>query len=388
MSGHRAVIEAGPGDIRRICCAAGISGKVADSALAAIDDDVALVGERPVAVASLWSTTLRTLASGHPDGVVVVHPSWWSAARIGVVTTAAGTLGVDAQTHPRSWLLAQALPDAADAAVIEIADQLVAVTGTTVAAVPRPAGPGQVLELIDHTSAVVLIDAPNTIAGAQPLASAIADAVQQTVVVVDDARLTRLARRAGAIPPTKPAEAPPPRSVARVGAGVVLAALALAVPALAAAHHSRPSQPHPAPNSVLVEGRVALTVPADWSAQRVVAGPGSARVQVTSPDDPEVALHVTQSQVPGETLAGTAERLNRAIDAAPAGVFVDFRPSDISAGRPAVTYREVRVDHHVRWTVLLDGDVRISIGCQSRPGASHAVRAACEQAVGSAHAVN
>ena len=113
----------------------------------------------------------------------------------------------------------------------------------------------------------------------------------------------------------------------------------------------------PARPTALVE----LTVPANWPTQRVVAGPGSARVQVTSPSDPEVALHVTQSPVPEETLGDTAERLKRAIDTEPDGVFVDFNPSGNSAGRPAVTYREVRASHQVRWTVLLDGTVRISI---------------------------
>jgi type VII secretion-associated protein (TIGR03931 family) len=132
---------------------------------------------------------------------------------------------------------------------------------------------------------------------------------------------------------------------------------------------------------------VALSVPTTWSTQRVLSGPGSARVQVTSPTDPDVALHITQSPVAGETLNGTADRLKRAIDAEPPGVFVDFDPSGTSAGRPAVTYREVRAGHQVRWTVLLDGPVRISIGCQSRPGDEDTVRDACEQAVRSAHAI-
>ena len=145
---------------------------------------------------------------------------------------------------------------------------------------------------------------------------------------------------------------------------------------------------HTTPTTFLVEGRVALTVPANWPTQRVVGGPGSARVQVTSPSDPEVALHVTQSPVAGETLSGTAERLRRAIDAEPAGVFVDFNPYGTSAGRPAVTYREVRAGHQVRWTVLLDGVVRISVGCQSRPGGEDAVRDVCEQAVRSAHSIS
>ncbi|CPR13389.1 putative alanine and valine rich protein [Mycobacterium bohemicum DSM 44277] len=96
---------------------------------------------------------------------------------------------------------------------------------------------------------------------------------------------------------------------------------------------------------------------------------------------------MTQSPVPGETLSGTAERLKRALDAEPGGVFADFDPSGSTAGRPAVTYREVRARHHVRWTVFVDGPVRISIGCQSRPGAEDAVRGVCEQAVRSARAI-
>ena len=86
-------------------------------------------------------------------------------------------------------------------------------------------------------------------------------------------------------------------------------------------------------------------------------------------------------------LAGAADRLRHAIDTEPSGVFVDFNPAGVSAGRPAVTYREIRATHDVRWTVLLDGAVRISVGCQSRPNAQDAVREACEQAVRSAHAI-
>jgi type VII secretion-associated protein (TIGR03931 family) len=100
-----------------------------------------------------------------------------------------------------------------------------------------------------------------------------------------------------------------------------------------------------------------------------------------------VALHVTQSAVADETLGDAAERLKRAIEAEPAGVFVDFNPAGVSAGRPAVTYREIRATHHVRWTVLLDGAVRISVGCQSRPGREDVLRDVCEQAVRSAHTV-
>jgi type VII secretion-associated protein (TIGR03931 family) len=295
--------------------------------------------------------------------------------------------------------------------VVEIAERLVLITGAEVVAVPREPQPHPTVEDVEEvahlvagtagpTSAVV-IDAPGTVTGAQALAALLAREVRadgRAAVEIGDARLAVLARSALSVPgepPEPPVGVGHVRSRARTlsalaGAAAVLTVLPLAISAAAPA--GRRGAPPPAavatlPTTFLVEGRVALTVPADWPAQRVITGPGSARVQVTSPSDPEVALHVTQSPVAGETLSGTAERLKRAIDAEPAGVFVDFDPSAISAGRPAVTYREVRPAHHVRWTVVLDGPVRISVGCQSRPGDEQAVRDACEQAVRSAHAI-
>jgi type VII secretion-associated protein (TIGR03931 family) len=142
------------------------------------------------------------------------------------------------------------------------------------------------------------------------------------------------------------------------------------------------------PTTFAVEGRVALEVPAAWPVRRVVGGPGSARLQITSPTDPELALHVTQSRVALSSLAATAEFIKDAIDAAPAGVFVDFNPSDRGTGRPAVTYREIRAGHHIRWTVWVDKAVRISIGCQSRSGGGDAVSQECDLAVRSARVLD
>jgi type VII secretion-associated protein (TIGR03931 family) len=377
------------------------------AALDAIDDRVALVDGSPVAVDSLWRAVLRSLDCGGPDGLIVVHPSWWPAARIGVITAAARAVADDRDqvvARPRSWLLTLGSPEAT--VVVEIAERLVAVAGAEVVAVPRRTEPQRVAEevagvIAGMMPAVVLLDAPSTVASAPALATLIADAVRaggrQKVTEIDDARLLQLARpalkaRPASDEPRPTGRAGGPRSrVRRLGglaaAGVVVAAAVPAVAALATvARHGVPVKDEP-PTTFLVEGSVALTVPANWPTQRVVAGPGSARVQVTSPSDPEVALHITQSPVVGETLSGTAERLKRAIDAEPAGVFVDFNPYEMSAGRPAVTYREVRAGHHVRWTVLLDGAIRISVGCQSRPGGEDAVRDVCQQAVRSAHAV-
>lgn len=413
MSAHRAVIEAGPGTIRRLCCR---TGDVADdkmsgiirSALEAIDDPVALVGERPVAVASLWADALRWAACPRCSGVVIVHPSWWSSSRAGVVRAAGDTVFGDVVLRPRSRLLMRATDAEPDSTVlVEIAERLVWIAGADVVALPRRPAPHPVADeaaaaIAGMAAAVVLIDTPSEVAGVSTLASSIADAARRggrAVVHVDGVRLARLAQSAASAHQQPP---PPARSAVhgdrarsrpRVMTGLAAAAVVLAAAAPAVVTEGRrdaviPAAPvQTAPTTFLVEGRVAVTVPAGWPIQRVIAGPGSARVQVTSPADPDVAVHVTQSPVVGETLSGTAERLKRAIDAEAVGVFVDFNPLGTIVGRPAVTYREVRAGHDVRWTVFLDGPVRISIGCQSRPGGEDAVRSVCEQAVRSAHAI-
>ncbi|WP_099288620.1 type VII secretion-associated protein [Mycobacterium persicum] len=408
MSTHPVVIEAGPGAIRRLCCGAGVfdDTEVRAAALNAIDDPVALVGGRPVAVSALWSATLRRLARDHGDGMVVVHPSWWPVARVAVVTRAARAVAAgDVVVRPRSWLLTRAAVGAAagaaaEAVVVEIADRLVVVVGSDVmTAVPRLAKArveadevaGVVAGITRGTGAAVVIDVPGTVAGAAALATAIAGVLRarQAVAEGDDARLSRLAKDATEKPTGFSSGSPGVQRGARAGrfAGLAAAGVALTVLVVAATAHQGATAVPVVSTTFLVEGRVALTVPAGWPTQRVIGGPGSARLQLTSPTDPEVALHITQSQVPGETLTQTVERLRRAVDAEPAGVFVDFNPSGVSAGRPAVTYREARAGHDVWWAVLLDGGVRISIGCQSRPGAQDAVRDVCERAVRSAHAV-
>lgn len=413
MSGHHTVIATGPGKVRRLCCGtsrvADETAEILDAALDAIDDQVALVDGSPVAVDWLWRTGLRSLdcRNMHAQNTIqIVHPSWWPSSRAGVMTAAAAALSDDVAVRPRSWLLRKASNARPDAVVVvEIAERLVAVTADDVVAVARRGEPCSVAqetarligETADGTTTTVLIDVPGSVPGAQQLATLIAGRLRrsrQTVVLIDDARLSRLALSASpevrdeVLPAQSGVDAHRVRSrvemVGGLSAAVVLAAMAAAI----AVGGHRGVAPGTAPSTTfLVEGRVALTVPANWPTQRVVTGPGSARVQVTSPADPEVALHITQSPIPDETLAATADRLKRAIDAEPAGVFVDFNPSGVTAGRPAVTYREVRARHHVRWTVLVDGSVRISVGCQSRPGNEDAVRDACTEAVRSARAI-
>ena len=393
--------------MRRLCCGGSTvsDAEVERTAFESIDDHVALVDLQPVTVASLWDDLLRSIDCGTSGRVTVIHPSWWSPARVGVVSAAARTLVGAGEIRPRSWLLAQACRAGSelDTLVVEIADDFVVVTGAAMAAETRrrdqsdvaEAVAGRVVTLASDATATVVIDAPAAVPGAATLAASIVkrlpDSHGMNVIVADDIRLRRLAaelksgdqRRAEA-----DIHAPLIRHRRRWVLPLAIPLAGVIVSALALLRDSKPHADDHVPTTLAVEGRVALEVPAQWPMRRVVAGPGSARLQITSPTDPEVALHVTQSRVALSSLAATAEFLKSAIDAAPAGVFVDLNPSDGSTGRPAVTYREIRAGHDIRWTVWVDNAVRISIGCQSRSGRGEAVRRECDVAVRSARVLD
>ncbi|QEM45355.1 type VII secretion-associated protein [Mycolicibacterium grossiae] len=135
-----------------------------------------------------------------------------------------------------------------------------------------------------------------------------------------------------------------------------------------------------APRTWLVEGRITVEVPAGWRTERITGGPGAARVQVTSPTDPAVALHVTQSPIPaGQPLPVAADVVRAALDEQPDGVFSDFQPATTVAERPAIVYRESRPDRRIDWTLVLTTRTRIAIGCQGAgEDCVHAVRTARE----------
>ncbi len=404
MKAH--VIEVGPNTIRRLCCsgAAVADTEAAGAALEGIDDPVALVDLRPVSVESLWRTVLESVDCGSPERVTVVHPSWWASTRVAAVSAGAQVLAGDVVMRPRSWLLRQAVPPESrrSTVVIEIADGVLVVTGATVAAQTRLEDQQAVAEAVvrsihtmaTETTGTVVIDTPATVHGAGALAATIAEALHafdsMVVMKVDDIGLRKLA--AGLISSgdqdrgsSGDAAVRLPRRRWTLALGALLIGAVFGVSALA--RHHAPHAGEEMPTTLIVEGHVVLEVPAQWPLRRVVAGPGSARLQISSPSDPEEALHVTQSRVALATLGATAEFLKSAIDAAPAGVFVDFNAAGRTAGRSAVTYREVRSAHDIRWTVWVDKAVRISVGCQSRHGRDDAVSRECERAVRSARAL-
>ncbi|WP_431233455.1 type VII secretion-associated protein [Mycolicibacterium psychrotolerans] len=377
------VLEVGPAGVTRLAPRPQRTGEqeMVTAALAGIDDTVVLFRERPVAVADLWREIFADTVEERCETLTVVHPSWWAQTRVSRLTKAAAAVATEVLAQPRSVVLA-----AGEAAtVIEIADELVAVIadGRPPATLSRSRHPVDLAEVIEiPTPTAILIDAPPGIPGSAEYADGLRAALRQRGT---NARMVRM-RTTPEPSASESTAAPVPvprrhwRGPAAVAAGMALALCVVGVAAV------RTPPAAPSPNGVyIVEGRVTLRIPADWVVTRVTAGPGSRRVQAGSPTNSTTALHITQSYSPEATLDQTAAMLAQAIGEQPRGVFVDFNPADRRSGRPAVTYREVRIAREIRWAVVLDGSTRISIGCQSAPGRLDSIAKPCEEAIESAH---
>jgi type VII secretion-associated protein (TIGR03931 family) len=372
--------------------------EVIAAALATIDDEVALLDEQPVAVVDLWRKLFADIVES--DAAVLVYPSWWSSRRVATVSDAVRAVISEAAVLSRSAILSSTVRPR-PSAVVEIADAFIAISRSSdrrpCGVVRRDREPTLVVEaVVEEVSRLtcdggpVLVDCPDYVDGAGELSTLIVERLRAgrvPVTVVDDRRLLDVSTASSSAITERRPDICPSRRPRLTRASKLAVGIAAAAAVVAGATLSRAPTPSP-PLTILVEGRVAVKVPVGWSVQRITAGPGSARVRVTSPSDHHAALHITQSPVPGdENLAHTAETLHNAMLEEPPGVFVEFNPDDRRAGRAAVTYREIRDGHDIRWVVLLDGPVRISIGCQSAPGREDAVRFACEQATASAREI-
>lgn len=361
----------GPAEVQRVTPPATVADPMlAGAALDAGPARVVLVGDQPIAVGTLWHDLLAPLLAD-ADAATLVHPGWWTPPMVELVYRAATALVQTVTVTSRAALLAGSGPGLV---VVEIAEHAVLVTGSSGPLGLVRRGDGSVVERIADLvgSGPAIIDAPADIPGSSVLTGAVAAALSVRGVRVSRNGAERISA----------ALAPPEQNLSRRPRWAVAAALTAGLVS-AGVWALRPSEPdtRPVVTAALVEGRVTVQVPAAWTVQRVTTGPGSARVQVVSPEDPDVMLHLTQSRVPVQDLAVTATALRSAIDAEPAGTFVDFDPAGRRAGRPVVTYREVRPGRDIGWTVLVDADVRISIGCQSAPGRADTVAAACDDAV-------
>lgn len=350
------------------------------AALAGLDDTTVLFREKPVAVVDLCRRIMAACAGTGCESLTVVHPSWWPAHRVARIVDAAAAVATTVLAQPR-WAV---ITEGDCAIVIEIADDIVAVSSSGGSAVlyARADNPAEVAQCIEIPTATgILIDAPLGVIGAAEYADGLRASLRQRGATAELARVRDVPPPSSAVDAVA---APPPvrpwRGPVFAAAGVALTLCAIGATAV------RPTTSPPTEQAgLIVEGRIAVRIPNQWVITRITAGPGSRRLQATAPTDQDVALHVTQSFAPGETLDRSAELLRQAVAEQPQGVFVDFNPADLRGGRPAVSYREMRVGRDIRWTVFLDGSTRISVGCQSAPGKQQAVAQPCEQAIASAH---
>lgn len=351
-------------------------------ALECIDDRLALVDDRVVHVDELWHDVMCS-AVGAATRCVVVLPSWWPSHRSSLVVGALSEVCEDVDV----WYRVDVLRTDEDCVVVEIADEFVAVhdNRTQPAAIPRAgdvaAIGAAVVDLIESRSAVV-IDTPSGVADARVLGDEIARGLRargQSASIADDGTLVRAVRIA-----RQRRHARPRSRFVQPRAAVVAASLSTVAALTCAAVGSGAEEPVAAESVWVVEGRVTIEVPAQWKVERVTGGPGSARLQVLSPSDPHVAIQLTQSTVPTwQSLTSAAEVLRNSLAAQPQGVFVGFTTGVRRADRVAITYREVRPEHVVDWTVLLEGGVRIAIGCQGAPDRD-LPGWICDRAIGSA----
>jgi type VII secretion-associated protein (TIGR03931 family) len=383
------VVEVGPAAVRgpraaRRC--------VVEAALECLDDDIAIVDEAAVAVDALWREVFRTVLPNDCVAAALVCPGWWPAERLERIRRAATTATANVTVARRADVLAGGA--AGTSTIVEVAPEVVVVTraGTVVAATPRLGRTSDiarsVVSHIDRAS-TVLVDAPPGVAGATETAAAITDLLRPAGVSAVIADLERVRRAADLPRPRREFPPDPPRWAREKPAAVAGLGLSLVVASVCVALVIGGDRTPPASNPVtsLVEGRVALNVPALWSIRRITSGAGSARVEVTAPDG-SMAVLVTQARVQeSETLAATAVALRAALDDQDADVFGAFDADGRRADRPVVTYREVRGARQIDWSVMVDGAVRIAVGCQSAPDAEDSVRDVCDEAIRSAHAI-
>ena len=349
-------------------------------AIECIDDQIAVLGERLVEVALLWNDILQVIAGEHTEALVLVFPTWWSSARVVLVAEAAHSIAAEVVVLQRASVLGAD----SDATVIELSEEFVVMAppGSEVTVLAR--GEHDVAAALDAAGSI-LVDVPADVSPLGPTITTQLRAAGIPVAHSDRHRLLRAVR--AALPDRGAGDRPRPgRRTVAVLAGAVLSAAAVGGGWAAQSLSGHP--PADMSSALLVEGRVAVRVPAHWVVERITAGPGSARLRVSAPTADATALHITQSVgATSTTIAQAAESLRRALESELPAVFTDFDPAGLVGGRPAVTYREQRAGSETIWAVVVDGAIRIAVGCQSPPAHRDAIDDACVRAVQSAHVV-
>lgn len=369
----------GPATVRGPCP---VPAELVRAGLVAVDDRHTVVDDRTVEVDTVLGEIVRTAVGDACREIVLIFPGWWPVTRLDRVRAAAAGHCSEVVVLQRPQVYRRAHPDVE--VFVEFADEFViagALTDGPPAAalvVPRQADPADAVVSGLGEPASVLIDVPTAVTGARAVATEIAARLRRggtDVVVAGDRHLCRAA--AG------PADAATAVDVRRRALPWIVAAGLLAVSASAWALHDEPDRDT---TVSVVEGRVAASVPAGWTVERVTAGTGSRRVQAVEPGS-DRAVFIVQSRAEAD-LTATAATLDTALQRQDPNVFTTLRSPAERGGRTVIGYTETRAGREIDWAVFLDGAVRIAVGCQSPPGQAAQLRAACDAVIRSAHAIS
>ncbi|WP_155981558.1 type VII secretion-associated protein [Nocardia sp. BMG111209] len=203
-------------------------------------------------------------------------------------------------------------------------------------------------------------------------------ALVATLVVVVAVAHHRSASSTTAAQPTRtPAAAAPQPESARPSAAFTTLP---AAPSISASGSQLPSGISPAPQTtVRLFDRVRADLPPGWHPNTRT----DARVDLTPDNGARQRITVTQRQLsPGAKLGDVAETLDRQIAQRPPGTVGELKHDNVFGDHPGLSYEEFPGDGTtVRWQVLVDSGVQVSVGCQYESNTWPAVADACERFV-------
>ncbi|MEV6562551.1 type VII secretion-associated protein [Nocardia sp. NPDC051756] len=127
-------------------------------------------------------------------------------------------------------------------------------------------------------------------------------------------------------------------------------------------------------------GRIRFQIPDGWHLASTPDASGKSRVDLSPDDGARLRVTVTQTPVaPGATYDQVATKLETQMKQRPAGVMSDLQRDVVYGGRSTLAYTERPGDGStVRWHVLLEYGIQVSIGCQYADNDWQSLSTTCE----------
>jgi len=344
-----------------------------------------------------------------PGPLIVGLPSTWGGPRIARLAAALAACGAAATPVPRAVLIAASHADAAVQCCAVVETVLLPAAGDrwSVQLVRRRADGWTVADCAvvaagDATGLRAVLDGADLVIVAGPdiaaenLPAAVRAAAGTVRVAAEEPALTVAhgARCRPRLPPA-PGPAPPPH---RRGTGTAVrlatAAAALTVIVTGVGLLAGRDGP-PAPDwTVTAVGPARFEVPGHWRRTELPAGGhsgeagesgdgGGRRTVFADRDDGRRIVAVVTRLRRGSDRGSVADSLAQRIGQRGDDVVVEFAAAGSYAGREVISYREAPVSGPaVRWYVIVDADVQVSLGCQDGTGEA-GIDPPCRRAVGS-----